>query len=102
MVEVDRPPSTGQQTFAIATTRRVYRYTFVREDRETIVLPSGPVETERWHRTSDDGKTDAYVWLAPRLHYVAVKLRFANTERGTVEALLDAIRVDEAEAAALK
>jgi hypothetical protein len=25
-----------------------------------------------------------------------VKLRFANTERGTVEALLDAIRVDDA------
>jgi hypothetical protein len=96
------PPSTSEQSFAVATTRRLYRYTFKREDIETITLPSGPVETERWHRRSEDGKSDAYVWLAPSLHYVAVKLRLANTERGTVEALLDAIRVDETAATALR
>lgn len=89
------PPTTNEQTFAIATTRRVYRYTFTREANELIELPSGAVEAQRWHRRSEDGKTDAFVWLAPKLHYVAVKLRFANTERGTVEALLDGIRVDE-------
>lgn len=89
------PPATGEQTFAIATTRKVYHYTFTREATEWIELASGAVETERWHRRSDDGKTDAFVWLAPKMHYVAVKLRFANTERGTVEALLDGIRVDE-------
>ncbi|MDQ6618394.1 MAG: DUF3108 domain-containing protein [Pseudomonadota bacterium] len=89
------PPTESEQTFAIATTRRVYHYTFTREATESLQLPSGAVETERWHRRSDDGKTDAYVWLAPKLHHVAVKLRFANTERGTVEAVLDAIRVDE-------
>ncbi|HZQ59969.1 MAG TPA: DUF3108 domain-containing protein [Casimicrobiaceae bacterium] len=93
------PPTTDEQTFAIATTRKLYRYTFTREKTEWLELPSGPVETERWHRRSEDGKTDAFVWLAPKLHYVAVKLRFANTERGTVEALLDAIRVDDAASA---
>jgi len=90
------PPTTDQQTFAIATTRKVYPYTLTREGSEWLELSSGTVETERWHRRSEDGKTDAYVWLAPKMHYVAVKLRFANTERGTVEALLDGIRVDEA------
>jgi hypothetical protein len=34
------------------------------------------------------------VWLAPSLHNVMVKLRLSN-DRGTVEALLDSIRVDE-------
>lgn len=90
------PPTTDQQSFAIATTKRVYRYTFTREGTEMIELSTGPVQTERWHRRSEDGKSDAFVWLAPTMHYVAVKLRFANTDRGTVEALLDAIRVDEA------
>ena len=93
------PPETGRETFAIATTRRLYHYTFTRETTETLELASGPVETERWHRRSDDGKSDAYVWLAPSLRYVAVKLRVANTERGTVEVLLEAIRVDETAAA---
>ncbi|MEP7208659.1 MAG: DUF3108 domain-containing protein [Casimicrobiaceae bacterium] len=89
------PPTADRETFAIATTKRLYQYTFTREGTESIETRSGPVATERWHRRSDDGKTDAYVWLAPSLHYVAVKLRFSNTDRGTLEALLDAIRVDE-------
>ena len=41
--------------------------------------------TERWHRRSDDGKTDAYFWLAPSLHYIPVKMRVTATDRGTVE-----------------
>ena len=44
---------------------------------------------------SDDGTTDSYVWLAPSLHYVPVKLRLVATNRGTVEAVLDSIRIDE-------
>ncbi len=95
------PPTADRQTFAIATTKRLYHYTFTREGSDTIELRSGPVEAERWHRRSEDGKTDAFVWLAPGKHYVAVKLRFSNTERGTLEALLDAIRVDQ-EAVALQ
>ncbi|MEO5701269.1 MAG: DUF3108 domain-containing protein [Casimicrobiaceae bacterium] len=90
------PPTADRETFAIATTKRLYQYTFTREGTESIETRSGSVETQRWHRRSDDGKTDAYVWLAPTLHYVAVKLRFSNTDRGTLEAVLDAIRVDEA------
>ena len=96
------PPTTDEQTFAIATTKRVTRYTFRREATEVLELPSGLVATERWHRRSDDGKTDAFVWLAPSMHYVAVKLRFAQTERGTVEALLDAIRVDPSDPGATR
>lgn len=92
------PPAKEAQTFAIATTRRVYRYSFTREASEALELSHGVVEAERWHRRSEDGKTDAYVWLAPAQHYVAVKMRFVNTERGAVEAVLDAIKVDAADA----
>ena len=89
------PPSSDQQSFNIATTRRVMHYTVTREGTERIEWAQGVIETERWHRRSDDGKTDGYVWLAPTLHYVPVKLRVVATNRGTVEALLDSIRIDE-------
>jgi heme exporter protein D len=80
----------------VATTRRVATYTISREGTEQIEWPHGSLETQRWHRRSADGKTDAYVWLAPSLNYVPVKLRVTNTLRGTVEVMLDSIRVDEA------
>ena len=55
----------------------------------------GQIVTERWHRKSEDGKTDATIWLSPALRYVPVKMRVTTTRLGTVEALLDSIRVDE-------
>jgi hypothetical protein len=88
------PPAGDQLTFTIATTRRVNRYTIEREASEKIAWGSGELDTERWHRRSDDGRTDSYVWLAPSLHYVPVKMRVVATNRGTIEALLESIRVD--------
>jgi hypothetical protein len=90
-----QPPDAESETFALATTRRVIKVTVQRERVETIEWANGPVETEVWRRTSEDGRTDAYVWLAPSLRWIPVKMRVVNTMRGTVEALLQAIRVDE-------
>ena len=89
------PPDSDVQTFNVATTRRVMRYTVTREGTERLAWAQGEIDTEIWHRRSDDGRTDGYVWLAPSLHYVPIKLRLVATNRGTVEALLDSIRVDE-------
>lgn len=89
------PPVEPVQTVAVATTRRVARYTLTREAEETIVWSGGAIATERWHRRSEDGNTDGWVWLAPTLRYVPVKMRLTHTYRGTVEALLESIRVDE-------
>ena len=89
------PPADPVQTINVATTRRVGRYTITREAEEMIPWGDGEIATERWHRQSEDGKTDGWVWLAPTLHYVPVKMRVTNTNRGTLEALLDSIRVDE-------
>ena len=89
------PPTERAVTVTVATPRRLFRYTIAREDTERIEWSQGTVEAERWHRRSDDGKTDAYVWVAPTLRYIPVKIRVVNSERGTIEALLDAIRVDE-------
>ena len=89
------PPTADEQSFNIATTRRVTRYTVTREGTERITWAQGEIDTERWHRRSDDGKTDGYAWLAPSLHYVPVKMRIVATNRGTLEALLDSIRIDE-------
>ena len=66
-----------------------------REGIDEITWSHGTVAAERWHRRSRDGKTDAYVWVAQSLRYIPVKIRVAHTERGTIEVLLDAIRVDE-------
>lgn len=89
------PPIEDRFGFAVATTRRVARYLFVREGTERIAWSAGEIETERWHRKSEDGKSEALVWLAPSLNFIPVKMRVSNTTRGTVEALLDSIRVDE-------
>jgi hypothetical protein len=93
------PPTSGQVTVSVATPRRLVRYTITREDTETIEWPHGPIVTERWHRRSEDGKTDAYIWLAPSLRNIPVKIRVSNTERGTLEVMLDSIRVDDDPAA---
>jgi uncharacterized protein DUF3108 len=89
------PPESPVQTLNVVTTRRIANYTVAREGTETITWPQGEIETERWHRKSDDGRIDAYFWLAPQMHYVLVKMRVSQTARGTLEALLDTIRVDE-------
>ena len=69
------PPVDDTQSVNIATTRRVGRYTITREGEETIAWQQAEIVAERWHRRSDDGATDAYVWLAPSLRYVPVKMR---------------------------
>lgn len=91
------PPEGAEQSFHVATTRRVDRYTITRDGAERIGWTHGEVETERWHRRSNDGKTDAYLWLAPALRYLPIKMRVTRTDRGTIEAVLDAIRVAEAD-----
>lgn len=93
------PPGEAEQSVTLATTRSVTRYTFTREAVESIEWPQGEIETERWHRKSPDGLTDAYLWLAPSLHYVPVKMRVSRTMRGTLEVVLDSIRIDEPAAA---
>ena len=89
------PPESAVQKLNVVTTRRIANYTVAREGNETITWPQGEIETERWHRKSDDGRIDAYFWLAPQMHYVLVKMRVSHTSRGTLEALLDTIRVDQ-------
>jgi hypothetical protein len=90
-----KPPTAESHSFAIATTRRVNRVTVTRVRTETIEWTHGPVEAEVWHRTSEDGKTEAYFWLAPALNYIPVKIRTEHATRGTLIALLDAIHIDE-------
>jgi hypothetical protein len=97
-----KPPAADRHSFAIATTRKVNRVTVTRVRTETVEWTHGPIEAEVWHRTSDDGKTEAYVWLAPALNYLPVKIRTEHQTRGTLIALLDAIRVDESGATAVQ
>jgi Protein of unknown function (DUF3108) len=88
------PPTGREVSFSVATTRRVARYTITREDDERIEWGQGEIDTVRWHRKSEDGRSDGYVWLAPSLHFIPVKIRYIGP-RGTFEALLESIRVDE-------
>jgi hypothetical protein len=88
------PPGQDDAEFNIATTRKIYHYIFRRIGNETVTLPFGEVEAQIWRRQTGDGGLEAQIWLAPSLHYVAVKVRLSN-ERATVEALLDSIHVDE-------
>lgn len=94
------PPSRDDQTFSLATTRRVARYTLSLEGEETIAWRHGDVLAQRWHERSDDGKTEGWFWLAPSLRYIPVKMRVTRTSRGTLEVLLDSIRGDAPDAGA--
>lgn len=91
------PPVADEQSFNLVTTRRVMRVTVRREGTETVRWPYGDVEAERWHRTSDDGRTESILWLAPSLRYLPIKMQVTHTLRGTVEVVLAAIRVDDGE-----
>jgi hypothetical protein len=91
------PPGKGDHSFSVATTRRVVHYSLTLEAEEKIAWRRGEVLTERWHRRSDDGATDAWFWLAPSLHYIPIKMRVTRTSRGTLEVLLDSNRVDDAQ-----
>ena len=73
------PPTGRRFGFTVATTRRVARYT-VHAARATSASPGrhGEIDTERWHRRSEDGKTEAIVWLAPSLNYIPVKMRVSQ------------------------
>jgi hypothetical protein len=97
------PPVEATQDLSIATTRRVGHYTVTREGEETLPWQDREITTERWHRRSEDGRSDAYIWLAPSLRYVPLKMRLTTTYRGilaaTLEAALESIRVDDAPAA---
>lgn len=88
------PPGQDDAEFNIATTRKIYHYIFRRVGNETVTLPFGKVDAQIWRRQTGDGGLEAQIWLAPSLHYVAVKVRLSN-DRATVEALLDSIHVDE-------
>ena len=88
------PPSREDQTFTLATTRRVARYTLSLQGEETIVWRNREIPTQRWHELSEDGKGEGWFWLAPSMHYIPLKMRVARTARGTLEAVLDVIRTD--------
>jgi len=89
------PPTQADQSFTLVTTRRVFKINVTREGSDVVEWPYGRVEAERWHRTSDDGRTESVVWLAPSLRYLPIKMRVTNTLRGTIEVVLAAIRVDD-------
>ena len=92
------PPGTGDQTFGLATTRKVQRYTLTMQAEETIAWRRGDILTQRWYRRSDDGNTEAWLWLAPSMHYIPIKMRVTRTSRGTLEVMLASIHADEGEA----
>ncbi|MGH8801341.1 MAG: DUF3108 domain-containing protein [Casimicrobiaceae bacterium] len=88
------PTGANELTFSLATTRKVARYTLTREGDERLAWRNGTIVTERWHRVSEDGKTETWFWLAPSLHFIPVRMRATRTSRGTLEAKLASIRVD--------
>jgi hypothetical protein len=89
------PPTADRQAFHVVTTRRVLKVEGTREGTDQVSWPYGEVAAERWHRTSEDGRTESVVWLAPTLRYLPIKMRVTNTLRGTIEVVLAAIRVDD-------
>jgi hypothetical protein len=80
------PPVDDTQTLSVATTRRLGRYSITREGTELIPWHTARSRPSAGIERASDGKTDGYVWIAPSLHYIPVKMRVTATNRGTLEA----------------
>jgi Protein of unknown function (DUF3108) len=68
------PPTHQLKNVTVATTKKVALYIFKKEGDETLQIAGVSVHTEVWKRYSPDGTLEMTVWLAPKHHYLPVKM----------------------------
>jgi hypothetical protein len=61
-------------TFKIADGGKLKEYRFKVVGEETLETPAGTFETVKITRLRDDNKRETYVWCAPALHYLPVRI----------------------------
>jgi Protein of unknown function (DUF3108) len=67
-------------TFKIADGGKLKEYHFKVVGEETLELPAGTFETVKITRLRDDNKRETFVWCAPTLHYLPVRIWQRETD----------------------
>lgn len=68
--------ASGKQdiTFNVADGGKLKEYRFKVVDEETLELPAGRFETIKITMLRDNNKRETYIWCAPALHYLPVRI----------------------------
>jgi hypothetical protein len=64
----------SDKTFAVADGGKLKRYTFQVIGTDTLDLPAGRFETVKLEQVGDSRKNQTYIWCAPELHYLPVRI----------------------------
>jgi hypothetical protein len=67
-------------TFNIADGGTLKEYRFKMIGRETVETPAGTFETVKITRLRDNNKRETYIWCAPALHYLPVRIWQRDTD----------------------
>lgn len=76
-------PRAREIKMPVAGLRHESDYLFAKKGLETVTVPGGRYETVKFERRKDDGDDTLEVWLAERLCWLPVRLRFTD-DKGTV------------------
>lgn len=88
-----------EKTFAVADGGKLKQYAFQVIDTETVELPAGRFETVKLNRIGDSTQKQTYIWCAPELHYLPVRIlqrKEDQTEyRRELESFSESLRVEK-------
>jgi hypothetical protein len=87
------------KTFAVADGGKLKQYTFQVIGTETVDLPAGRFETVKLNRVGDSKEKLTYIWCAPELHYLPVRLwqrkKDQSEYQSELESFSESLRVEK-------
>jgi hypothetical protein len=89
----------SNKTFAVADGGKLKRYSFQVIGTETLDLPAGRFEAVKLNQVSDRNKNLTYIWCAPELYYLPVRIWQRKKDQSEyfseLESFSDSLRAGE-------
>ena len=87
------------KTIAVADGGKLKQYTFQVIGTETVGLPAGRFETVKLNRVGDSKEKLTYIWCAPQLHFLPVRIwqrkKDLSEYQSELESFSDSLRVEK-------
>jgi Protein of unknown function (DUF3108) len=87
------------KTFAVADGGKLKQYAFQVIGTEIVDLPPGRFETVKLNRVGDNTQKSTYIWCAPELHYLPVRIlqhkKDQSEYRRELESFSESLRVEK-------
>jgi Protein of unknown function (DUF3108) len=88
-----------EKVFAVADGGKLKQYAFQAIGTEIVELPAGSFETVKLERVGDSTQKLTYIWCAPELHYLPVRILQRNEDqseyRRELEDFSESLRVEK-------